>query len=641
MTRRALLPVVFVILVLELCPLSSTPEEPVCSSPLRLSMVSCHFTQSSKEQVGREKQGGAENALQKALRRKKLIVQFVPARAASSGAHHILHKSTQVSSVIRVDVKGERDDNVRAQAHQALEVIALSILDQVVDDQDRQEEDDRLKALEVQGHGLADDPAEDDEEGCHEERNLHGAADGNAERQVHLVLVRDDDGSDVLGCVADNGQQDKTDESFGDVCLFDNGVDAIDEEFRANGDADGDDDQGDASRDGRQCVTLLPAAILGLLLGHGVVLSLLVEEVCVRIELEVQVGAVEKEEDNGSAVRQQQHIGLGVVARNGNVKLLLVATNAAGDEAAAEDKQDVGQNAAKHARLNDADLTLAQGNNADNQLDGITKGGIHEAANGLAELCAQLFGGKGKQAGERDDGHEVQDEDGDRVPSGSSGDDAQRYKDEEDIGIVALEDLPGGLDDLHGPTHPDALILGESDDVIVVDNAAEQWGALAGVAVWARRGSTTLPILTGLAPVVLVHHRAKVCGCMVGLLLAGGRIACGQCKAGAVNGHRGGAERSSRVCRILRGKKLAWTRGEALISMLEQKRGGIGVAGKADAIMPAISAAADAVTSCSATLGLGAALFFFFRIRFPNTGASLLLPLVYRRSFFFSKSPFV
>jgi hypothetical protein len=69
---------------------------------------------------------------------------------------------------IWVDVECHGDNGVDTKTHGALEIIALSVLNEVVDNQDGDEENDGLEALEVQSHGLSHDPAEDDEEGSDE-----------------------------------------------------------------------------------------------------------------------------------------------------------------------------------------------------------------------------------------------------------------------------------------------------------------------------------------------------------------------------------------------------------------------------------------------------------------------------------------
>ena len=218
-------------------------------------------------------------------------------------------------NIVRVDVERKRDDGVaiegqrrsqvkdmqclRSQAHSALEVVALSVLDEVVDNQDGDEEDDGLEALEVQSHGLAHDPAKNDKEGCNEERDLHRAANCDVNGQIHLALVCDDDGCDVLGGVSDDGDQDQTDECLADVCRLDDGVDAVDEVFGADGDKDGNDDERNAGSDRGQDL-----AILTLLISTLLVLDV-GEEGVVRVQLEVQVEDVQNEEDDRGAVGQK------------------------------------------------------------------------------------------------------------------------------------------------------------------------------------------------------------------------------------------------------------------------------------------------------------------------------------------------
>ena len=134
----------------------------------------------------------------------------------------------------------------------ALEVVGLAVLDQHRDDERGQEEGDGLEGLKVERHVAVHDPAEDDEEGGDEEGDLQAAADGDADGEVHLVLVRDNDGGNVLGGVADDGDEDEADEGLADVGRLNDRVDAVDEVLGADGHGDRDDDQNDAGGPGRQ-----------------------------------------------------------------------------------------------------------------------------------------------------------------------------------------------------------------------------------------------------------------------------------------------------------------------------------------------------------------------------------------------------
>lgn len=172
--------------------------------------------------------------------------------------------------------------HLHAQTHRAFKIIAPPILNQIIHHQHTHKEHHRLKPLEMQRHGLVDDPPEHDKERRDEQGDLQGTADGDADGEIHLVLVRDDAGRDVLGRVADDGQQDEADEGLGDVRGFDDGVDAVDEVLCAHGDEDRDHGEGYARRHGREEVLALGLAFLAVFF---------VEEVGVAAELE------EEEED--------------------------------------------------------------------------------------------------------------------------------------------------------------------------------------------------------------------------------------------------------------------------------------------------------------------------------------------------------
>jgi hypothetical protein len=351
----------------------------------------------------------------------------------------------------------------RSYAHGALEVVALAVLDEVVDDQHGDEEDDRLEALEVQSHGLVHDPPKDDKEGGDEESNLHGAADCDVDGQVHLALVCDDDGCHVFGGVSDDRNQNQTDEGLTDVRRFDDGVDAVDEVFSTYSDENGNNHKRNTGSDGRKNLAVLIFVISTLL-----VLDIGKEPV-VGVQLEVQVQDVEDEENDRGAVRQEQDVLLGfvgatvlLVALNGGVQsgrdderrgcdgherrhgrcdglveAALLLADTASQETATQNEQDVREDAAQHACLHNADFALLERNDTNDQLDGIAKGRVHKATQCLSKLCRKLLGCKGQQRSKRDNGDEVEDEDGGGVPVERAGDDADRYKDKEDIDIAA------------------------------------------------------------------------------------------------------------------------------------------------------------------------------------------------------------
>lgn len=182
--------------------------------------------------------------------------------------------------VIGVDVECKSDDGVNSNTHGALEVIALTVLNEVVDNQNGDEENHGLEALEVERHWLVHDPAENDKEWGNEEGDLHGAANGDVDSQIHLALVCDNDGRDVFGCVSDYRYQYKTDKSLTDVCGFNNGVDAINEVLGADCDKDSDDNESDAGGCWGENLGLLGLFVSALVLN-------ICEQGMMRVELEV------------------------------------------------------------------------------------------------------------------------------------------------------------------------------------------------------------------------------------------------------------------------------------------------------------------------------------------------------------------
>ncbi len=151
--------------------------------------------------------------------------------------------------------EGQGDDEVEADKHSALKVVALAILDGVGDDQHAEGEGDSLEGLEAKSHGLVEHgPAEDDEERRDQQSDLDARADGDAHGQVHLVAHSHDAGRHVLGGVADDGDEDEADEVLAKVAGGDDGVDAVDQVVGAHRDEHCHDDEDEHGRDDREVV---------------------------------------------------------------------------------------------------------------------------------------------------------------------------------------------------------------------------------------------------------------------------------------------------------------------------------------------------------------------------------------------------
>lgn len=84
-----------------------------------------------------------------------------------------------------------------------------AVADGAVDRPDGHKDDERLVRVELEVKRLTNSPAEEDEDGDDEERDLDRRADGDGEREVELVLGRNRNGRDVLGGIADDGEEDE------------------------------------------------------------------------------------------------------------------------------------------------------------------------------------------------------------------------------------------------------------------------------------------------------------------------------------------------------------------------------------------------------------------------------------------------
>lgn len=154
----------------------------------------------------------------------------------------------------------------------------------------------------MQRHVLAHDPAQDDQERRHEQRDLQTAADGNVDGKVHFAFESDHDSSHVLGSVSNNGDEDEADEGSADVGTLNNGVNAIDEVIGAEGDEDSNDNEGDHSWDRREGVAFLGSILLLGLLALRLSIG---EEFMMGKKLEDNVKNIEEEKDHSSATRQK------------------------------------------------------------------------------------------------------------------------------------------------------------------------------------------------------------------------------------------------------------------------------------------------------------------------------------------------
>jgi hypothetical protein len=83
------------------------------------------------------------------------------------------------------------------------------------------------------------------------------------------------------------------------------------------------------------------------------------------------------------------------------------------EETTPQDQQRVTEDGPDHAGLNQPDLPLHQGEDADEEFDGVSESSVQETTESVAGSESQLLGRERQQGCKRNDGEEGEDEDDD------------------------------------------------------------------------------------------------------------------------------------------------------------------------------------------------------------------------------------
>jgi hypothetical protein len=113
------------------------------------------------------------------------------------------------------------NDDVCNNAQCALEVIALSVLEEVAHNENSEDHNDDGKEVEVQTHVFVQTPADDDSKRCVKERCLDGCSQHVRHCEIHAVVPSLVDGGDVLRGLLDEGDQDETHEKIRHAVFLD------------------------------------------------------------------------------------------------------------------------------------------------------------------------------------------------------------------------------------------------------------------------------------------------------------------------------------------------------------------------------------------------------------------------------------
>mmetsp|Transcript_25310 Transcript_25310/g.70779 ORF Transcript_25310/g.70779 Transcript_25310/m.70779 type:complete len:296 (+) Transcript_25310:370-1257(+) len=277
--------------------------------------------------------------------------------------------------------------------------------------------------MEVQGEGDVHPPAGQHQDGDHEEGDLDGGPNGDAEGCVQLVLEGEDDGGRDLAGVAHHRQQDGGDKGQREAQLRGSWLYAVYKDVRKEGHDESElQDAHDGAPEAQHRLRL-PLLLAGLLLcGRPGILLVRLRHVQLRVadELEVEEGAIDCQKDEAEHPREDGDIQLPLPKlRAGGLqgvgdhqrqhphhqqpqarvdtiprKALLVEAHPAGEEGEADGQQEVGEEGAEEGQLHHPEEALLQRLQADHELTDVPHRGVKKPANGGVCVDGQLVCGE-------------------------------------------------------------------------------------------------------------------------------------------------------------------------------------------------------------------------------------------------------
>mmetsp|Transcript_35027 Transcript_35027/g.87755 ORF Transcript_35027/g.87755 Transcript_35027/m.87755 type:complete len:239 (+) Transcript_35027:293-1009(+) len=213
----------------------------------------------------------------------------------AGGLFCLLQAGLDVGHVLVVEERGA-DDDVHEDEREPLEPVALAILHKEAHGNDRAEERDGLKGVQVEVKVDPHCPCGDHGERDDKDADLRGGANGDAQADVHLVLHGEHYGAGMLRGVAHDGQQDGGHKGQRHAPAVGRSLDGVDQVVRQHGHQNGEEAQPKNAAPEAQHGLLLVVVFACILL--------LVKEVLVRVELEREVGAVDEEHDDADEAAQ-------------------------------------------------------------------------------------------------------------------------------------------------------------------------------------------------------------------------------------------------------------------------------------------------------------------------------------------------
>lgn len=207
-------------------------------------------------------------------------------------------------------VGGHSDTNVQRDQKETFEIVALLVLQEATNRDNRQNQHDKVEDLEVEVHLFPQTPSHDDRKGTVEECSLQRCSKNVRQGKIHLVVPGLVNGCQMLSKLLHERHEDQADEGIRDVRLFNDVVNLQDKNDGNEG------DEGDADGKGyealRHCELRLDLVVL-VTITLFVILEYRVVYTVVCTSLEKDEHDIGDDEENGNDARHVESSGLEIL----------------------------------------------------------------------------------------------------------------------------------------------------------------------------------------------------------------------------------------------------------------------------------------------------------------------------------------
>src|SRR5438477_413202 len=328
------------------------------------------------------------------------------------------------------EVEADSEHGVDGHEEGAFQPVRLAVERDDGGGEHREPDRRRLEAREGKVHRRAEDDTGEDQDGRDEQGDLLGGLPGDAERDVHLAAPAESDGRGVLGCVADDGDDDDAHEGLGQVNRLQRAFEGADEKLTGYSGRGAGEEQPAAGPPG--VCEIAPPGLLrrgGRLSGGGGKERPWLarrDYPLLGPKLEEQGEPVHDDEHDGDLFAQQFRFRVGPGGRreerrdgegddreeergdrraggdpveaDGRVPRARHRDGASGDE------QEISQDAARDAALHQGDMPPGKRENPEDELGGVAEARVEDCPGPRPEPLGEVLGGIAHRLGERHQG---------------------------------------------------------------------------------------------------------------------------------------------------------------------------------------------------------------------------------------------